>query len=200
MTGRFLFLTAGVFASVALSAADADAIRCAAEQLRYFSAPAARRGLTDLKANPKYDYGKWAPKVEALIAAEGDVRAVLKAETAEIACREGVENIQREATVEPESKFSANCDTVGGVAVKPVEPLSVKLSEAFIETVFVYDEARRRYYQLAYIHAAKYFLIQQFLRYYEILRKLRGSFYLFSCAAEGPERNLSIRFYAALLR
>ena len=81
MTGRFLFLAAGVFASVALSAADAAAHR-AAEQLRYFSASAARRGLADLKANPKYDYAKWAPKVEALIAAEGDVRAVLKAEAA----------------------------------------------------------------------------------------------------------------------
>ena len=82
MTGRFLFLAAGVFASVALSAADAAAAHRAAEQLRYFSAPAARRALADLKANPKYDYTKWAPKVEALIAAEGDVRAVLKAEAA----------------------------------------------------------------------------------------------------------------------
>ena len=82
MTGRSLFLAAGVFASVALSAADAAAAHRAAEQLRYFSASAAQRGLADLKANPKYDYAKWAPKVEALIAAEGDVRAVLQAEAA----------------------------------------------------------------------------------------------------------------------
>ena len=82
MIRKTVFLVAGVFASAALSAADAAAPRRAAEQLRYFSASAARRCLADLKANPKYDYAKWAPKVEALIAAEGDVRAALKAEAA----------------------------------------------------------------------------------------------------------------------
>ena len=82
MIRKIFFLAAGVFASIALSAADAAAVRRAAEQMRYFSASAARRGLADLKANPKYDYGKWAPKVEALIAVEGDVRAVLQAEAA----------------------------------------------------------------------------------------------------------------------
>ncbi len=69
------------FADGSQSAAAAAEVR-AAEQLRYFNADAARRCLADMKSNPGYDYAKWAPKVEALIAAEGDVRAALKAEAA----------------------------------------------------------------------------------------------------------------------
>ena len=82
MEKKLLFVLAACAAIVLPANAEDAATHRVAEQLRYFSASAARRGLADLKANPKYDYGKWAPKVEALIAAEGDVRAVLKAEAA----------------------------------------------------------------------------------------------------------------------
>ncbi len=82
MKKKFLLAAFGTVLSFSLFAADQAAVRRAGEQLRYFTAAAARRTLDDLKRNDKYDYGKWAPKVEALIAAEGDVRAALKAPAA----------------------------------------------------------------------------------------------------------------------
>ncbi len=81
---KTVFAIVSAFVSViSLHAADAVAVKRAAEQLRYFKADAARRCLADLKSNPKYDHAKWSAKVEALIAAEGDVRAALKAGAAE---------------------------------------------------------------------------------------------------------------------
>ena len=82
MEKKIFLMAASAVLSLSLTAADAAAVKRSAEQLRYFTADAARRCLADLKGNPKYDYGKWAPMVEALIEAEGDVRAALKAEAA----------------------------------------------------------------------------------------------------------------------
>ncbi|MDO5318447.1 MAG: SUMF1/EgtB/PvdO family nonheme iron enzyme [bacterium] len=49
------------------------------EQMRWFSADAARRSLAHLKAQQGYDYAKHASAVEALIAREDAVRAALQA-------------------------------------------------------------------------------------------------------------------------
>ena len=49
------------------------------EQMRWFSADAARRSLAHLKARKGYDHAKHAPAVEALIAREAAVRAALQA-------------------------------------------------------------------------------------------------------------------------
>ena len=49
------------------------------EQMRWFSADAARRSLAHLKARKGYDDAKHAPAVEALIAREAAVRAALQA-------------------------------------------------------------------------------------------------------------------------
>jgi len=56
--------------------ASAD-VRAAREQMRVFSAAAARRFLADMKGNAKYDYVKHAPAIEALIEKEQAVRAAL---------------------------------------------------------------------------------------------------------------------------
>ena len=52
-------------------------VRAAREQMRVFSAAAARRFLADMKGNAKYDYAKYAPAIEALIEKEQAVRAAL---------------------------------------------------------------------------------------------------------------------------
>ena len=51
----------------------------ACEQMKWFTADGARRALAHLKKQPGYDSAKHAPAVEALIAAEQDVRAALGA-------------------------------------------------------------------------------------------------------------------------
>ncbi|MCQ2390896.1 MAG: SUMF1/EgtB/PvdO family nonheme iron enzyme [Kiritimatiellae bacterium] len=82
MQKKALLAAACAVVAIPLVAAEAAAVKSAAEQLRYFKADAARRCLDDLKGTAGYDYAKWAPKIEALIAAEGDVREALKAEVA----------------------------------------------------------------------------------------------------------------------
>ncbi|MBO7166813.1 MAG: hypothetical protein J6V88_04725, partial [Kiritimatiellae bacterium] len=62
--------------------------RSAAEQMMLFNSEAAKRFLADMKGNPKYDYAKYAPKIEALIAKENEVRATLGTPTYQIACQE----------------------------------------------------------------------------------------------------------------
>ena len=52
-------------------------VRAAREQMRVFSAAAAKRFLADMKGNTKYDYAKHAPAIEALIAKEHAVYAAL---------------------------------------------------------------------------------------------------------------------------
>ena len=49
----------------------------AREQMRWFTADGARRALVHLKQQRGYDFAKYAPAIEALIAAEQDVRAAL---------------------------------------------------------------------------------------------------------------------------
>ncbi len=68
-------------AVILASAAQPDeaAVVRAREQMRLFSADGVKRVLADLKANPKYDYAKWAPKAEALVAKECAVRKALGA-------------------------------------------------------------------------------------------------------------------------
>ena len=56
--------------------AGAD-VRAAREQMRVFSAAAAKRFLADMKGNAKYDYAKYAPAIEALIEKEQSVRIAL---------------------------------------------------------------------------------------------------------------------------
>jgi len=66
-------LPAALFAADAPTAAE----KRAAEQMQLFKAEAAQRALADLKKTPGYDYAKWAPAVEKLIAEEASVRAAL---------------------------------------------------------------------------------------------------------------------------
>ncbi len=65
-----------LFASAATPEADAAARR-AKEQMAWFSPDAARRAMADLKTNPKYDYAKHNPAVEALIAKLDFVKTAL---------------------------------------------------------------------------------------------------------------------------
>lgn len=57
-----------VLAVLAATPEEAAAARRAREQLLRFTPEAARRAMADLKANPKYDWAKHNPAVEALIA------------------------------------------------------------------------------------------------------------------------------------
>ena len=52
-------------------------VRAAREQMRTFSAAAAKRFLADMKGNVKYDYAKYAPAIEALVEKEASVRTAL---------------------------------------------------------------------------------------------------------------------------
>ena len=54
-------------AAVAATPEQGAAVRRAREQLARFTPEAARRAMADLKTNPKYDYAKHNPAVEALI-------------------------------------------------------------------------------------------------------------------------------------
>jgi len=75
--------TLGLFAlaisTLCWAVPDAAAVRRAKDQMRLFTADGARRVLADLKANPKYDRARWAPKIETLIARETAVRKALGA-------------------------------------------------------------------------------------------------------------------------
>ena len=53
------------------------ALRSAREQMRVFSAAAAKRFLADMKGRKDYDYARHAPAIEKLIAQEDAVRAAL---------------------------------------------------------------------------------------------------------------------------
>ena len=55
-----------------------QAVRRAREQLVRFSPEAARRAMADLKSNPKYDWAKYNPAVEALIAHLDETKAALE--------------------------------------------------------------------------------------------------------------------------
>ena len=57
-----------VLAVLAATPEEAAAARRAREQLLRFTPEAARRAMADLKTNPKYDWAKHNPAVEALIA------------------------------------------------------------------------------------------------------------------------------------
>ena len=60
-----------------LCAADAAAVRRAKEQLNLFKPDAAKRVLADLKSTRGYDYAKWAPAIERLIAGADNMKAEL---------------------------------------------------------------------------------------------------------------------------
>ena len=52
-------------------------LRSAREQMKVFSAAAAKRFLADMKGRMDYDYARHAPAVETLVSREGEVRAAL---------------------------------------------------------------------------------------------------------------------------
>ena len=79
---KYLTLCVAAFSAAAAMAAapDEGAVRRAKEQLLRFTPAAARRAMADLKSNPKYDYAKYNPAVEALIAKLDETKAALNGE------------------------------------------------------------------------------------------------------------------------
>lgn len=67
----------------------------AREQMRWFNAEAARRSLAALKRNPKFDFVRHAPAIEALIKEEARVRVALDAPYA------GIRGVGLKAKVQP---------------------------------------------------------------------------------------------------
>ena len=68
----------GIMAALAVSAAITEpSVLRTKEQLDRFSSDAAKRFLADMKGNPKYDYAKYAPAVEKLIAEIDEVKKAL---------------------------------------------------------------------------------------------------------------------------
>ncbi|MGN0845968.1 MAG: SUMF1/EgtB/PvdO family nonheme iron enzyme [Kiritimatiellia bacterium] len=81
MRTRLLFALALACPALAVCAATPEAnaaARRAREQLARFTPEAARRAMADLKTNPKYDYAKHNPAVEALIAKLDFARTALE--------------------------------------------------------------------------------------------------------------------------
>ena len=70
---KFVAFLLGAFVLSASADGDAAARRVREQMLR-FSADGARRFLADMKATPGYDYAKWAPAVEEMIARADEVR------------------------------------------------------------------------------------------------------------------------------
>ena len=102
-----IFMTVVTVCAALTLVAAIDPVRQAREQLALVKPDAARRALTDLKNNPKYDYAKNAAAIEALISQVDKVKADLEKgdDAAKAAAVQLVENYRKAMLANPVLDF-----------------------------------------------------------------------------------------------